>query len=62
MAWQLGFGFSTVRLSQKPLQAVTLARFGPAYLGSAWPSSQPEAGPSTALVLLAFTYFVVALA
>src|ERR1700678_2696495 len=28
-----------------------LARLGPAYFGSAWPGSWPEAGPSTALVI-----------
>jgi hypothetical protein len=51
-AWWLGFGFSTVRPSQKLLQAVTLAQLGPAYLGSAWPGSWLEAGPSTALVIM----------
>ena len=49
-AWRPGFGFSNLRPSQKPSQAVTLARLGPAYFGSAWLGSRPEAGPSTALV------------
>src|SRR5271168_4266507 len=48
-ACRLGFGFLPFRPSQKPSQAVSLARLGPAYFGSAWPGSRPEAGPSTAL-------------
>jgi len=50
-AWQLGFGFSTFRPSQKPSQAITLAQLDPPYLGLAWPSSWPEARPSTALFI-----------
>jgi len=37
MASRLGFGFSALRLSQKLLQAVSLAGLGLAYFGSAWP-------------------------
>ena len=37
------------RPGQSRHKAVTLARPGPAYLGSAWPGSRPEAGPSTPL-------------
>jgi len=33
-ASRLGFGFSALRPSQKPLQAISLARLGPAYFGS----------------------------
>ena len=48
-AWRLGFGFSNGKPGQSRREAVTTARLGLAYLGSAWLGIRPQAGPCKAL-------------
>ena len=45
----LALALQDSRPGQSPQEATILARLGLAYLGLAWPSSQPEAGPCTSL-------------
>ena len=51
-AWRLGFGFSNGKPGQSRREAVTTARLGLAYLGSAWLGLRPQAGPCTALAIM----------
>jgi hypothetical protein len=46
----LALAFQKCKPGQSRHEAVKKARLGPAYLGSAWPGSRPQAGPCTALV------------
>jgi hypothetical protein len=45
----LALAFQECKPGQSHHEAVIMAWLGLAYLGPAWPSLQPEAGPSTAL-------------
>jgi hypothetical protein len=53
----LALAFQYPRPGQSHHEAILMARLGLAYLGLAWPSSWPQAGPSTPLSLTWVSFF-----